>query len=242
MDVVTIFILVSACTIASFVQRVSGFGFGIFIMTILPYVTPSYGEATTLSGMLSAAQSFFVVIHLLRYVSWRRQLPILLVFLVVSYFAVQYVASVEGSNFKRIFGAMLIAMSLYFFFLSERITVRPTLPIQTSMGALSGVMGGLFAMQGPPAVLYFAASERQKECYLAMTQVYFFVGNVFMTFYRASSGLLTDVVWQSFVVAFVGIFVGSWFGKKIFDRISARLLRKIIYAYMAFSGVVALFS
>lgn len=38
---------------AAFVQRVTGFGFGIFIMTVLPYLLPSYGEATTLSGMLS---------------------------------------------------------------------------------------------------------------------------------------------------------------------------------------------
>ena len=32
---------------ASFVQRTTGFGFGIFIMTMLPYFMPTYGEATT---------------------------------------------------------------------------------------------------------------------------------------------------------------------------------------------------
>lgn len=34
---------------ASFVQRTTGFGFGIFIMTLLPFLMPSYGEATALS-------------------------------------------------------------------------------------------------------------------------------------------------------------------------------------------------
>ena len=38
---------------ASFVQRTIGFGFGIFIMTALPFLMPSYGEAVTLSGLLS---------------------------------------------------------------------------------------------------------------------------------------------------------------------------------------------
>ena len=37
---------------ASFVQRTTGFGFGIFIMTMLPSIMPSFGEATTLSGIL----------------------------------------------------------------------------------------------------------------------------------------------------------------------------------------------
>ena len=32
---------------AAFVQRTTGFGFGIFIMTVLPWLMPSYGEATT---------------------------------------------------------------------------------------------------------------------------------------------------------------------------------------------------
>ena len=32
---------------ASFVQRTTGFGFGIFIMTMLPFFMPTYGEATT---------------------------------------------------------------------------------------------------------------------------------------------------------------------------------------------------
>ena len=35
---------------ASFVQRTTGFGFGIFIMTMLPFFLPTYGEATTLQG------------------------------------------------------------------------------------------------------------------------------------------------------------------------------------------------
>lgn len=46
---------------ASFVQRATGFGFGIFIMTILPFLMPSYGEATALSGLLAMTQTYFVV-------------------------------------------------------------------------------------------------------------------------------------------------------------------------------------
>ena len=48
-NMIEIFIL----TIGSgFVQRTTGFGFGIFIMKLLPFLMPSYGEATTLSGLL----------------------------------------------------------------------------------------------------------------------------------------------------------------------------------------------
>ena len=39
---------------ASFVQRTTGFG--IFIMTMLPFFLPTYGEATTLSGLLASGE------------------------------------------------------------------------------------------------------------------------------------------------------------------------------------------
>ena len=50
---------------ASFVQRTTGFGFGIFIMTMLPSIMPSFGEATTLSGILAMTQTYFLAGNLM---------------------------------------------------------------------------------------------------------------------------------------------------------------------------------
>ena len=44
---------------ASFVQQTTGFGFGIFIMTMLPFFLPTYGEATTLSGLLAEQKKMY---------------------------------------------------------------------------------------------------------------------------------------------------------------------------------------
>ena len=69
---------------ASFIQRTTGFGFGIFIMTTLPFLMPSYGEATTLSGLLAITTSAAIVWRLRSYVTWQRLWPILLTFIIVS--------------------------------------------------------------------------------------------------------------------------------------------------------------
>lgn len=232
--------LFSLATTAAFIQRVCGFGFGIFIMTMLPYLMPSYGESTTLSGMLSAAQSVFILSKAYKYVTWKRMIPILITFLVVAYISIQYVAMVADSHLKMLLGFMLIIMSLYFLFVSKHIHIKPTLPLQISMGSISGVMGGFFGMQGPPAVLYFLASEKDKEHYLAMAQIYFFIGNVAMTLFRAQNGLFTHEVQMGWIYGVAGVAVGTYLGKLVFDRISADTLREIVYIYMAISGVVAI--
>lgn len=233
-------LLIAMSVGAAFVQRVSGFGFGIFIMTVLPYLLPSYGEATTLSGLLAMVTSVIIVARTWQHICWRRLLPILVTFLVVSFFAVRFVAYADGGLLRRALGCVLIFASVWFMWLKDRVKLPTTLPVQVGMGTLSGVMGGLFGMQGPPAVLYFVATNSTKESYIAMAQTYFLVGNLAMTFFRAHCGLLTPVVMTSWCWAVPAVIVGTWIGSLAFRRISLPVLRMIIYIYMAVSGVVAL--
>lgn len=195
-------IVFAFATLASFIQRVSGFGFGIAIMTVLPFLLPSFGEATALSGMLGR---------------------------------------VDNAALKKVLGVTLILVSLWFFFFSSKVHLPASMSVQLSMGTLSGLMGGLFAMQGPPAVIYFISASRTKEEYIALTQWYFLVGNIMMTFFRAGNGFVTPVVLKLWAVAVPGVLAGLWIGGKVYSRIDIALLRKIVYAFLAVAGVVALF-
>lgn len=237
-EVVLIFVMAFG---AAFVQRVTGFGFGIFIMTVLPYLLPSYGEATTLSGMLSIMTAIPILGYIWHNLDWRKLLPIMITFLVTSWVAVQLVSLAGDGLLKRILGGVLIFASVWFYFFNDRIKVNPTMPIQISMGTLSGFMGGLFGMQGPPAVLYFLSVARDKNQYMALAQAYFLIGNVVMTIYRAQSGYLTKAVGIGWLYGVVAVILAVWIGGKVFERISVQTLRKIVYIYMAISGAIALF-
>ena len=225
---------------AAFVQRVSGFGFGIFIMTVLPYIMPSYGEATTLSGLMAMVTSLIIAIRNYKYLHWKKLFIILFTFLIVSYIAVQFVSIASDGILKKLLGGILIFASIWFLFLSKRVHLPATVPVQISMGTISGLMGGFFGMQGPPAVLYFISSAKQKEEYMAMAQMYFLLGNIFMTGYRAQCGYLTTTVLHGWCCGIVAVLIGTTLGSIVFRFVSLDILRKIIYAYMAISGIIAL--
>lgn len=235
-----VFTLFAISAIGSLIQRVSGFGFGIFVMTILPFILPSYGESTALSGMLACSMSVVVAYRMRKYIVWKQVLPLLGIFTVVSFFAVGAVASFDDKFLKHILGVILIVISIYFFFISEKIRLKPTLFIQGFLGVIAGIMGGLFAMQGPPSVLYFLASCETKEKYIAHSQVYFALGNLMMTFFRAGNGFVTPTVGIAYCCGIIGVILGTLTGSKIFKKIPHKILKKIVYAYMAISGGVAL--
>ena len=226
---------------ASFVQRTTGFGFGIFIMTMLPFFLPSYGEATALSGLLAMTTSLPIVWRLRRFICWERLWVILLTFVIVSAVAIFWLTSIEDRLLHIILGCVLVAVSIYFAVFSQRIKLPATRSVQIGAGGLSGLMGGFFGMQGPPAVLYFISSEPSKDHYMAMAQTYFLIGNAMMTIVRLYNGFLTPAVLDGYLYGIGGVAIGTMLGAYVFSRIPTRLFRYIVYAYIGISGFVMLF-
>ena len=221
-------------------QRTTGFGFGIFIMTVLPFLMPSYGEATTLSGLLALTTSITIAFRMRKLVSWKRLCPILGAFIIVSAASICFLNRIEGNLMRQILGGTLIITGLYFAFLRNRIRIGTTPAWQIGTGMLSGVMGGFFGMQGPPAVLYFISSEPDKEHYMAMTQMYFAIGNAGMTIIRSCNGYLSESVGWGYLAGIGGAAVGLLLGGYAFRHIPNRIFSYIVYAYICISGLIIL--
>lgn len=223
---------------ASFVQRTTGFGFGIFIMTLLPFLMPSYGEATTLSGLLALTTSAMISIRMRKYITWKRLFPILITFIIVSAVAICMLARIHDNTLRKVLGIILIITALYFAFFSSRIKLKTMLPYQIGAGTISGIMGGFFGMQGPPAVLYFISSEPDKNSYMAMVQTYFLIGNAMMTIVRASNGFLTAAVGRCYVFCIAAVLTGTLLGSWAFKHIPGRIFPYVVYSYIGISGLI----
>ena len=234
-DLLSLFLL---CIGASFIQRTTGFGFGIFIMTLLPSIIGSYGEATALSGILALTTSAIIAWRMRKLIVWKKLIPILVTFIVVSTAAIFILTRIEGQLLNRILGAVLILISIYFCLFSQRIKLRPTKCVMFSTGTLSGVMGGLFGMQGPPAVLYFITVEDDKDKYMATVQAFFLLGNLTMTLVRAFNGFVTLSVSIGYLIGLGGVFIGSSIGGYVFSRIPKHIFRYVVYAYIGISGLI----
>ena len=229
---------------ASFVQRTIGFGFGIFIMTALPFLMPSYAEAVTLSGLLSLTSATVVMIQYVKYVTWKRLLPMIAAFIIFSTAAIILLDKIEGPAMRKILGMMLIFLSLYFSFFKERLQkyIRPTAGWLLGTGSVSGVMGGLFGMHGPPVVLYLVVSEPSKNHYMGMIQTYAVITNITMLAVRAYNGYVTPAVGTTYLYALGGLAIGVIAGNWAFKRIPNKLFTYIVYAYIGISGTIILFT
>ena len=229
---------------ASFVQRTIGFGFGIFIMTTLPFLMPSYGEAVTLSGLLSLTSATVVMVKYLKYVTWKRMIPIVAAFVIFSTIAIFLLDRIEGHAMRVILGIMLVLISLYFSFFKDKLQkiIRPTKGWQFGAGTASGIMGGLFGMHGPPVVLYLISSEPDKDHYMGMIQTYAVITNITMLAVRAFAGYVTPAVGEAYLYGLAGLAVGVIAGNWAYRRIPGKLFTYIVYAYIGICGLIIFFT
>lgn len=238
MDLLTALSLAAVGAGAAFVQRVSGFGLGIFAMLFLPYLTPGQAAAAAVSCLLSCGTTVYNGIKFRKDVVFITLVPLLIAGLVAIPVGVRFSASVPDRLLKALLGVVLIVLSIYFLFFSQRIHLRPSAVNGLLAGGTGGVLGGLFSTGGPPVVLYLVHALPDKAAYFATIQFYFAVTNIYATGVRVINGIITPQVLLFAAVGLAGCCIGNFVGGRVFDRLDTRRVKQVIYIGMIVSGVL----
>ena len=228
--------------VASFIQRVSGFGFGIFVMMFFPFFLPSYGESVMLSGLLAGSTALMIAVKNWKYIRWRMMWIVTFFNVLFSFIATEYMLSLSNDVQKQCLGVVLTLIALYFLFGEGRMgRIFKSKPAQITIGSVSGVMGGMFAMPGPPVVLYCISTLEDKKEYVATLQAFSVVFNSFYTIFRFNAGFYSENTWLWWIMGIGGAVIGSLLGSRCFELISNQTLKRIVYVMMIVSGMVAFF-
>lgn len=223
-----------------FVQRVSGFGLGIFVMLFLPHFIPSHTAAAAISCLFSCATTTFNAICYYKEVKYKTALPMICASLITIPIAVHFSSIVSGKIFQILLGSVLIVLSLYFIFFNKYIKIKPTLISGIFSGTLGGVLSGLFSTGGPPAVLYLSSALKENISYFATIQFYFCFTNIYATSVRAIDGIIDSEVLLYAFIGIIGCMSGDYIGKRVFNKLNSSALKYTIYIGMILSGIAML--
>ena len=238
MGVLEYILLILVTCGGAFVQRVTGFGMGIFAMLFLPYFLPSHSTAVVVMGLVATISAVVNTWKHRKSIRLRVMLPLVGSAMAVIPLAVYLSAALPQSVIKRLLGVVLVALSVYFLFFSKRIHLKPSVPNGIAAGLVAGMLNGMFNTGGPPAVLYLIHATTDKASYFATIQAFFAATNLFSTVTRAVGGMIDLQILQLTAVAVAGWLCGNTLGARVFDRLDAERLKKLIYYGMIVSGVL----
>lgn len=232
--------LIAICISGAMLQATIGFGFPIFAMIFLVMIFP-FSTAVTIcqfAGILGVAYFFF---KYWKYVQWKILLPFLVPALVIGVFLTWYSAKLPVSQLKFCLGVALVVIAVFLFFGSDKVALKPSAWSGGIMGAVSGVLNGVFAMGGPPVALYLLPAIGEKIAYIATANAYFFIFKVFSLPIRFLNGSVTTEHLGFLAVSLVSMTVGTVIGDRIMRKIPSGILKKLVYLFVGISGIVIIF-
>ena len=223
---------------AGFVQRVSGFGLGIFAMLFLPHFMSEYTAAVTVSCLFSCCTSTYNAARYRKHIPFKVILPLICAAMITIPIAVHFSVLVSSDFFGVFFGIVLILLSIYFLFFDNRVSIKPTMVNSLLAGGIGGTLNGLFSTGGPPVVLYLTHALSDNMIYFAGIQFYFAVTNIYSIIVRIINGVVSAEMVVYAAIGFAGCMTGNLIGKCVFDKLNGKMLKRIIYIGMIISGLI----
>lgn len=228
-----------ACFLGTFIQRVSGFGYGIIVMMFYPLAL-EFGEATALSGLGALVTACAIAYSVRDSLNVKKVLLPLIPYSLIGYLAIVFVRNAGNDLLMLLLGIALCAMSIYFAFFSAKMQIRPSVKNALISGSIGGIFSGLFSMGGPAMVVYFLSCSDSKDEYLANIQFFFVLSNIITAIGRMVNGFVTQRVLWLMIPACMAMTLANFVGGRVYNRISAEKLRKVIYGVVGLCGVLTI--
>lgn len=234
MDIILIAILI--VFIAAIIQSSTGFGFSITTMMVMPLLF-SVMDSMVLINMTNFVAVIFVTVKYYRKIQWRLVVLPLGLSLIGNYIGMSNIVAMNNTYAMMILGSALLLLSFYFFFFSKKIRIPANQATAAMSGTASGLMSGFFSIPGPPMVLYYSVAIKDKEAYIGTIQCFFLINSLFRFAFFMTSVAVTPIIFKVLPFTFVAALLGAFTGNYIFRKAPTEIIHKLIYGFMALSGI-----
>ena len=222
------------------VSGLTGFGTGITALPIwLCALAPALASPlVVICSLIGQAQTLPTIWHA---IDFRRCLPFIAGGLAGVPFGAYLLPFVSIPIFRLVVGTLLVVYCG--FTLAGRFTFRVRSggrAADASIGLVGGVFGGLAGLSGPPITIWAGLRGWAKDERRAVFQAFNTSILTFALVAQAVAGLMTIELAELVLVALPGTVIGSWIGRRAYDKLNAAKFEKAVLVVLFLSGFALL--
>lgn len=213
--------------VAAFTQGVTGFGFGLVAMSLLPLFSNAR-QASVLVGIFSLVSSISVFLSVRSRFRWG-DIALPVAGMVVGIPLGVYALTVLEETLIRRLVAVVVLLACVQVASPRPASRRRLSPLWGILAGLTGgVLGGAFGIGGPPVIAYASFQDWEGSRYKAMLCSYFSMSNSYRVVILATTGLITRPVLILGAITLPALFLGTYVGVKTYSRLSGESFRKAV--------------
>jgi uncharacterized protein len=231
---------IATITLSSFVQSVTGFGFGLVAMSLLPLFL-SFNSAYFVLMIPNLAVCTMNFVVNCRHFRWRQGLGLIIGSCLAVPLGFYFMIHMKSEWLMRGLGLLICVFSTSELLMAKRRPLRLAENLGVPMGLFSGSLSGAFNMGGPPAIAYVYSQSWTKEHTVALLQVVFGLSSVIRLFLMQGAGMITADLLRVSLFAIVPLLLAILAGNRLLRKMQHQHLRLVVFLFLLVIGVKYLF-
>ena len=225
--------------LAAMVQGLSGFGFGLTMMSIAPWFV-DITFAVPLTAVFSLVVVFAMTWRHRRHIKMSNALPLILGAIPGIPVGMAFLKGVDPGIATGTLGAVLVLYGGWSLTAGQRQQVEIHPRWAPGFGFFAGILGGAFNCSGPPTVLYSTLRAWDKGTIVGTLQAFFLVQGLLTTAGFIYTGLITveSLTWNGQMIP--AVLIGLWVGNLLHDRVDQAMFRRVVLVALTLMGVAFL--
>lgn len=229
-------------SLSGFVQGLSGFGFAIVAMAILPWLTGDFQTSFTLVALNSIIIPGLIMFNTRKEFKIRPALALAAAAVIGTFLGFHFMnRNVEGAIFIRLFGAVLILFTIVDIILTRAFSYTMPKWMAWPCGALGGFFGGAFNIGGPPMVAYVYSQPWSKQQTIATLQAAFIAATGYRLALMGFNGYFDRAVFHLTLYTVIPTAIGIYLGGKLLDQVNRDGLKMVVFVVVGILGFKYLF-
>jgi len=225
--------------VAGFVQGMTGFGFGMVSMALLPLVI-GIREAAAISTIYTLMMTVATFWRNRGHYDWRLGLPFFVSSCVGVPLGVYFLAKMQTNVLLRFLGAVMLIMAVSQLFFNG--LIKPTRPaLAMPFGLFSGGLSGAFNLGGVPTAAYAYANGWSRGQIVAFLQVVITSSCLLRILFYQRAGFYAEFSWQFALIIIVPLYLALSSGHYVMQRIHPKHMRQGIFGFIGLFGLYYLF-
>lgn len=233
------FLLGSTLACAGFVQGLTGFGFGLVSMSLMPMFL-NVKQAAAISTVFSLLATVTTFIRHAKDYNWRLGFWFLIAVCFGVPIGVYFLDRTNESLLVHVLGGVMVVIAAREFFLKQSQQPIPramTIPL----GLFSGGLSGAFNLGGTPTAAYAYSNPWTRGQIMAYLQVMITVSCVLRMLFYSKFGYFEEFSWTRGLLLTIPVYLAILGGHACLQKISPKQMRRVVFGFIAVAGVYYLF-
>lgn len=168
----------------------------------------------------------------------RRFWPMFVTLIPCTLVAAQFLSIVDLRTGSLVLGAIVVLFSLsQFVRFRARVGRRAEHWLNPVVGAISGLLGGLSNLFGPPIVIYLVALRLEKDDFVTTVGLLFLISSATLYATLAANGVLTPQNALVSLLAALPVMAGVWLGGRIRSRVAQKTFERVLLVVLVAIGL-----